>query len=195
MKIIRILIYITVALSLLTLSSCRNRRSKEVLPEVPAEVVKPSAEQPAREQVDKEVQKPKKSLADKIRIHSFEGVSGNLSDGMILKLRVVNETGYNITLTDCRADGYLDGGALISATLKREVVVPRRSDSVIEVPVGISLLNPIGAFSAMALIQKKDFSRFEAALEGGFEVLSRRYPVNVPRTSVPQILKLLGYEE
>ncbi len=181
---IRTFIYITVCLSLLALGSCRNRRSSQdagpaARTETAAEPATPHKDRAAR-------------LHEKIRIHSVESVSGSLGEGMVVRLRAVNETGYTFTLAEGRADVYMDSYLLLNARLKDKVTLPRRSDGIVELRLDVSLRNPIAALSALPLVRKKDFSRFALSLEATVSVAGRTLEYSLDRVPAAEVMKTLG---
>ncbi len=194
MKSANRIVYIVAAAALLALGSCHKggRGASEQTPAASGQsVAEPSAKAPV-EHRPKSVGKNR--VAKRLRVHSFEGLSGSISEGMVMRLRVVNDLGYSITFAEGDADIYMDNMPLLAASLRDKVVLPRRSDSVVEVPLNLTISNPIMAISALSLIRKKDFSRFTVAFDGAVEALGRKELFKVGQTPVPQILEVLGYE-
>ena len=94
----------------------------------------------------------------KFQIVSIDKVSGSLSDGWRLTLTAANNTGSNMKITAATAFVRHNGRKIGRLVLDGEVLLPRRRCSQVEVPLRLTLSNPIAAFGLYNNLRKGDFS-------------------------------------
>lgn len=94
----------------------------------------------------------------KFQVVSLDKVSGSISDGWKLTLTIANNTASNMHITDATAYIRHNGKKIGRLTLDGEVLLPRRRCSQVEVPLRITLANPMMAFSLLNKVRKGDLS-------------------------------------
>ena len=94
----------------------------------------------------------------KFQVVSLDKVSGSISDGWKLTLTIANNTASNMHITDATAYIRHNGKKIGRLTLDGEVLLPRRRCSQVEVPLRITLANPMAAFSLLNKVRKGDLS-------------------------------------
>ena len=95
---------------------------------------------------------------EKFQVVSLDKVNGSISEGWRVTLTVANNTASNVRITD--ADAYIryNGRKVARVTVDGEVTLPRRKCSQVEVPLRLTLSNPIAAFSLLNRVRKGDYS-------------------------------------
>ena len=99
-----------------------------------------------------------KERRQKFQVVSLDKVSGSISDGWTLTLTIANNTASNMRITSATAFVRHNGRKIGRVTLDGEVLLPRRRCSQVEVPLRITLSNPMAAFSLLNKLRKGDFS-------------------------------------
>ena len=94
----------------------------------------------------------------KFQIVSINKVTGSISDGWRLNLTIANNTGSNVRITSGSAFLRQNGRKVARLSLAGEVMLPRRQCSSIDIPLRITLSNPIAAISTLNQIRKGNFS-------------------------------------
>ena len=94
----------------------------------------------------------------KFQVISLDKVKGSLSEGWRVTLTVANNTGSNMRITSANAFVRYNGRKIGQIVVDEEVVLPRRRCSQVEVPLRITLSNPITALSLFNKVRKGDFS-------------------------------------
>lgn len=94
----------------------------------------------------------------KFQVVSLDRVTGSMSSGWRLTLTVANNTASNMRITSASAFIYQSGRKIARVALDGEVLLPRRSCSQVEVPLRITLSNPIVAISMLNQLRKGDMS-------------------------------------
>lgn len=95
---------------------------------------------------------------EKFQIVSLDKVSGSIGEGWRITLTAANNTASNVHITDASAYIRHNGRKIGRVVLDGEVMLPRRRCSQVEVPLRITLSNPIAAFSLLNKVRKGDFS-------------------------------------
>ena len=94
----------------------------------------------------------------KFQVVSLDKVSGSISEGWRITLTVANNTVSNMRVTDASAFVHYNGRKICRLILDGEVLLPRRRCSQVEVPLRVTLSNPLTAFSLLNRVRKGDFS-------------------------------------
>lgn len=94
----------------------------------------------------------------KFQVISLDKVKGSLSEGWRVTLTVANNTGSNMRITSANAFVRYNGRKIGRIVVDEEVVLPRRRCAQVEVPLRITLSNPITALSLFNKVRKGDFS-------------------------------------
>ncbi len=95
---------------------------------------------------------------DKFQVVSLDKVSGSISEGWNLTLTIANNTASKVQITEATAYIRHNNRKIGRIVLDGEVVLPRRCCSQVEVPLRITLSNPIAAFSLLGKVRKGDLS-------------------------------------
>lgn len=94
----------------------------------------------------------------KFQIISLDKVSGSLGEGWRITITAANNTASNVRITAANAFLYHNGRKIGRLALNGELFLPRRRCSQVEIPLRITLSNPISALSVFNKIRKGDFS-------------------------------------
>lgn len=94
----------------------------------------------------------------KFQVVSLDKVSGSIGESWRVTLTVANNTASNMRITAASAFVRHNGRKIGRLTLDGEVLLPRRRCSQIDVPLRLTLSNPIGALSVLNKLRKGDFS-------------------------------------
>ena len=94
----------------------------------------------------------------KFQVVSVDKVSGSIGDKWAITLTVANNTASNMRITSSSAYVKHNGRKVGRLVLDGEVVLPRRRCSQVEVPLRLTVSNPIVAFSLLNKLRKGDFS-------------------------------------
>lgn len=95
---------------------------------------------------------------ERFQVIAINKVSGSPSDGWQITTTVANNTASNMRITAAEALIYQNGRKVAKLTLNGEVFLPRRRCSQIEIPLRLTISNPIAAFSTLNRVRKGDFS-------------------------------------
>lgn len=103
-------------------------------------------------------QERQRQRREKFQIVSLDKVNGSIGEGWRISLTVANNTASNIRITAAHAFIKQGGRKVARVILDGEVLLPRRRCSQVEVPVRLTLSNPIAAISLLNNIRKGNFS-------------------------------------
>lgn len=95
---------------------------------------------------------------EKFQVVSLDKVSGSIGEGWNITLTIANNTASNMRITAASAFVRHNGRKIGRIALDGEVVLPRRRCSQVEVPLRLTLANPIGALALLNKLRKGDFS-------------------------------------
>ena len=102
-----------------------------------------------------ETAKPRRQ---KFQVVSLDKVNGSTNEGWRITLTVANNTASNMRITSASAFIRHNGRKIGRLALDGEVLLPRRRCSQVEVPLRVTLANPIAAFGLLNKVRKGDFS-------------------------------------
>ena len=94
----------------------------------------------------------------KFQVVSLDKVNGSINEGWRITLTVANNTASNMRITSASAFIRHNGRKIGRLALDGEVLLPRRRCSQVEVPLRVTLANPIAAFGLLNKVRKGDFS-------------------------------------
>jgi hypothetical protein len=94
----------------------------------------------------------------KFQIVSLDKVNGSLGEGWRITVTAANNTASNIHITAASAFVYHNGRKIGRLALNGDIFLPRRRCSQVEIPLRITLANPLTALSTINKIRKGDFS-------------------------------------
>lgn len=100
----------------------------------------------------------KRNRKQKFQIVSIDKVSGSLSEGWRVTLTVANNTAMNVKFTAATAFVRYNGRKIGRLVLDGDVLLPRRRCSQVEIPLRLTLSNPIAAFGLYNNLRKGDFA-------------------------------------
>ena len=95
---------------------------------------------------------------EKFQVVSLDKVNGSIGEGWKITLTVANNTASNMRITDAAAYIRHNNRKIGRVVLDGEVLLPRRRCSQVEVPLRLTVSNPIVAFSLLNKLRKGDFS-------------------------------------
>ena len=94
----------------------------------------------------------------KFQVVSLDKVSGSIGEGWKITLTIANNTASNMRITAASAFVRHNDRKIGRIALDGEVVLPRRHCSQVEVPLRVTLANPIGAIALLNKLRKGDFA-------------------------------------
>lgn len=137
----------------------------------------------------------KKSAAERIQekmgIESIENITGSLSGGWVVTLRVRNETAYTPVLKTGEGDLYCDNVLTAHASLMAPVIVPKKGIHSVDVPLEIKIHNPLRAIALLSKLGNKNFEGVEIAYGADIEVMGIKKHVGSQRVAATELLKSL----
>lgn len=138
----------------------------------------------------------RRRITEKIRVESLEKVSGSLSDGWVITLRVKNMTRYTPVVTDGTGEVYLNNRKVAVARLADKITVPKRSESVaIDVPINVTLSNPLQALSLWNAVRKGNYKGIDVSLDGHVKVAGMTKPITADHVPLETLMQKLGYKK
>ena len=94
----------------------------------------------------------------KFQVVSIDKVNGSIREGWRLTLTVANNTASNMRITSASAFVRHKGRKIGRLALDGEVFLPRRRCSQVEIPIRVTLSNPLAAIGIFNKVRKGDFS-------------------------------------
>lgn len=138
----------------------------------------------------------KKSAAERIQeklgIEGIENISGSMSGGWVVTLRVRNETAYTPVIKTGEGDLYCDNVLTAHASLMAPVTIPKKGIHAVDVPLEIKLHNPLRAISLLMRLSEKKFDGVEIAFDSDIEVMGIKKHFGTPRVAATELLNKLG---
>ena len=132
-----------IAISTLSLGSCatQNKLDKGV----------------KQEKCEKQ-KKQKKEKKQKVQFVSFDKVKGNFKEGIKLVVTIQNNTCFNLRITSAEANVLHNGRTFGRISVDKEIKLPRRSRSQVEIPLRATVSRNLGSLSALNNLRKGIFS-------------------------------------
>ena len=138
----------------------------------------------------------KKSAAERIQeklgIEGIENITGSMSGGWVVTLRVRNETAYTPVLNKGEGDLYCDNVLTAHASIMAPVTIPKKGIHLVDVPLEIKLHNPLRAISLLVRLGEKHFEAVEIAFDSEIEVMGIKKHFGSPRVAATELLNSLG---
>lgn len=94
----------------------------------------------------------------KFQVVSLDNVRGSIGEPWHLTLTVANNTASNVRITSATAFVNHNGRKLARVTLDEEILLPRRRCSQVDVPLRLTLSNPIAALALLNKVRKGDYT-------------------------------------
>lgn len=94
----------------------------------------------------------------KFQVVSLDNVRGSIGEPWNITLTIANNTASNVRITSASAYINHNGRKFARVILDKEVLLPRRRCSQVEVPLRITLSNPIAALGLLNKVRKGDYS-------------------------------------
>ncbi|MBR5886318.1 MAG: LEA type 2 family protein [Alistipes sp.] len=136
-----------------------------------------------------------KKIADRmqknISVVAIENVSGSVSGGWVITLRMQNDTGYQPTLQRAELDIYFDNTLTAHASLMAPVTLPKHRTASIDIPVEISIRNSIKALSLLLRLSNKNFDGVEITLDSTVELMGVNKNISFNKLSIKQLIEKL----
>ena len=140
-------------------------------------------------------QKRIERVQEKLAVEAIENISGSLSGGWVITLRVRNQTGYSPVIKAGEGEIYSDNVLTAYAALTAPVTIPKKSVSSVDVPLNIKLHNPLRAISLISKLNGKDFAGIELSLSSEIEVMGIKRQIETKRVSAAKIFEQLGFSK
>ncbi len=139
---------------------------------------------------------PKKivnQMQENISVVAIENITGSISGGWVITLRVENNTPYQPTLQTAEGDIYVDNTLTAHASLMAPVTLPKKNISSIDIPLELNIHNPLKALSLVLRLSEKNFNNVDLTLNATVEMMSIKKSFAIEKSSANDILKKLGY--
>lgn len=139
---------------------------------------------------------PKKivnQMQENISVVSIENITGSISGGWVITLRVENNTTYQPTLQTAEGDIYVDNTLTAHASLMAPVTLPKKNISSIDIPLELNIHNPLKALSLVLRLSEKNFDNVDLTLNATVEMMGIKKSLAIEKSSANDILKKLGY--
>lgn len=139
---------------------------------------------------------PKKivnQMQENISVVSIENITGSISGGWVITLRVENSTPYQPTLQTAEGDIYVDNTLTAHASLMAPVTLPKKNISSIDIPLELNIHNPLKALSLVLRLSEKNFDNVDLTLNATVEMMGIKKSFAIEKSSASDILKKLGY--
>lgn len=139
---------------------------------------------------------PKKivnQMQENISVVAIENITGSISGGWVITLRVENNTSYQPTLQTAEGDIYVDNTLTAHASLMAPVTLPKKNISSIDIPLELNIHNPLKALSLVLRLSEKNFDNVDLTLNATVEMMSIKKSFAIEKSSANDILKKLGY--
>ena len=132
-----------IAISTLSLGSCatQNKLDKDV----------------KQEKCEKQ-KKQKKEKKQKVQFVSFDKIKGNFKEGIKLVVTIQNNTCFNLRITSAEANVLHNGRTFGRISVDKEIKLPRRSRTQVEIPLRATVSRNLGSLSALNNLRKGIFS-------------------------------------
>ena len=139
---------------------------------------------------------PKKvvnQMQENISVVAIENITGSISGGWVITLRVENNTTYQPTLQTAEGDIYVDNTLTAHASLMAPVTLPKKNISSIDIPLELNIHNPLKALSLVLRLSEKNFDNVDLTLNATVEMMGIKKSFAIEKSSANDILKKLGY--
>ncbi len=139
---------------------------------------------------------PKKvvnQMQENISVVSIENITGSISGGWVITLRVENNTPYQPTLQTAEGDIYVDNTLTAHASLMAPVTLPKKNISSIDIPLELNIHNPLKALSLVLRLSEKNFDNVDLTLNATVEMMGIKKSFAIEKSAANDILKKLGY--
>lgn len=139
---------------------------------------------------------PKKivnQMQENISVVAIENITGSISGGWVITLRVENNTSYQPTLQTAEGDIYVDNTLTAHASLMAPVTLPKKNISSIDIPLELNIHNPLKALSLVLRLSEKNFDNVDLTLNATVEMMGIKKSLAIEKSSANDILKKLGY--
>ena len=140
---------------------------------------------------------PKKivnQMQENISVVSIENITGSISGGWVITLRVENNTSYQPTLQTAEGDIYVDNTLTAHASLMAPVTLPKKNISSIDIPLELNIHNPLKALSLVLRLSEKNFDNVDLTLNATVEMRGIKKSFAIKKSSANDSLKKLGYK-
>lgn len=130
---------------------------------------------------------------EKFQVVSLDKVNGSIGEGWKITLTVANNTASNMRITNAAAYIHHNNRKIGRVVLDGEVLLPRRRCSQVEVPLRITLSNPIAAFSLLNKVRKGDFSGVAVDYSISVKALASTRTFEQENVSLEQLAKQFNF--
>ena len=139
---------------------------------------------------------PKKivnQMQENISVVAIENITGSISGGWVITLRVENNTSYQPTLQTAEGDIYVDNTLTAHASLMAPVTLPKKNISSIDIPLELNIHNPLKALSLVLRLSEKNFDNVDLTLNATVEMMGIKKSLAIEKSSANNKKKKLGY--
>ncbi len=139
---------------------------------------------------------PKKvvnQMQENISVVAIENITGSISGGWVITLRVENNTPYQPTLQSAEGDIYVDNTLTAHASLMAPVTLPKKNISSIDIPLELNIHNPLKALSLVLRLSEKNFDNVDLTLNATVEMMGIKKSFAIEKSAANDVLKKLGY--
>ena len=132
-------------------------------------------------------------MQENISVVAVENITGSISGGWVITLRVQNNTGYQPTLQAADGDIYLDNTLTAHASIMAPVTLPKKCISSIDIPLEIKINNPIKALALVLRLTEKNFDNVDIAFNATVEMMGIKKSIAIEKLPAKNLLDKLGY--
>ena len=136
----------------------------------------------------------KRTPKPKFQVIAIENIKGSLGKKWSITLTIANNTARDLHLTDGSADIAYNGRKVARIALDDEVVVARRQCSKVEVPLRITLANPLSALSVLNKIRKGDYKGITADYSISIGTLTSHRTLAQSGVTIEAIVERFNYK-
>ena len=130
-----------------------------------------------------------RSRRPKFQVVSIDKVTGSIGKSWTVTLTVANNTASNLRITDASAFVRHNGRKIGRLTLDGDILLPRRRCSQVEIPLRVTLSNPIAALSTFNKVRKGDFSGIAIDYSVTVAALASHRTIERENVSLEQLAK------
>jgi LEA14-like dessication related protein len=139
---------------------------------------------------------PKKivnQMQENISVVGIENITGSISGGWVITLRIENNTGYEPTLQAAEGDIFLDNTLTAHASLMAPITLPKKSLSSLDIPLELKIHNPIKALALVLRVSERNFDKIDLSCNATIEMMGIKKSFTLDKSPAKNLLDKLGY--
>lgn len=132
------------------------------------------------------------SIRDKVKVEKVENFSANSLTSYDLTLRVVNDTRITFQIEDSTVDIFYAGSKLGSIVSDAVVEVPKRAATSVDLPLSLTIENPLAIYGAYSKIQRGEIDRITISLKTTVKAAGTRRIIERNNIPLASVLSMFG---